>query len=88
MPDVSPPHRNGVKGTPSLAERVLELIASGQGTSRAELAERLGASASTISLTVGQLVSRGLVAEQGTRASTGGRPRRAARPHRGGPARR
>ncbi|SEG91232.1 Sugar kinase of the NBD/HSP70 family, may contain an N-terminal HTH domain [Actinacidiphila yanglinensis] len=76
MPDVSPPPRNGAQGTPSLAERVLELIASGQGTSRAELAERLGASASTISLTVGQLVSRGLVAEQGTSASTGGRPRK------------
>lgn len=76
MPEVSPPHRNGAQGTPSLAERVLELIASGQGTSRAELAERLGASPSTISLTVGQLVSRGLVAEQGTRASTGGRPRK------------
>ncbi|WP_335982532.1 ROK family transcriptional regulator [Streptomyces sp. CA2R106] len=76
MPDVSPPHRNSAPGTPSLAERVLELIASGQGTSRAELAERLGASASTISLTVGQLVSRGLVAEHGTSASTGGRPRK------------
>ncbi len=79
MPDISAPHRNGAKGSPSLAERVLELIASGQGTSRTELAELLGAAPSTISLTVSQLVSRGLVAEQGTRASTGGRPRKVLR---------
>ena len=69
----------GAKGSPPLAARVLELIASGQGTTRAELAELLGAAPSTISLTVGQLVSRGLVAEQGTRASTGGRPRKVLR---------
>jgi predicted NBD/HSP70 family sugar kinase len=79
MPDISPPHRNGAKGSASLATRVLELIASGQGTSRTELAALLGVAPSTISLTVSQLVSRGLVAEQGTRASTGGRPRKVLR---------
>ena len=79
MPEISPPHRNGAKGSASLAERVLELIASGQGTSRTELSELLGAAPSTISLTVSQLVNRGLVAEQGTRASTGGRPRKVLR---------
>lgn len=79
MPDVSSAQRNGAKGPASLAERVLALIASGQGTTRTELAEMLGASPSTISLTVGQLVERGLVTEQGTRASTGGRPRKVLR---------
>ncbi len=79
MPDISAPHRSGTRDSSSLAARVLELIASGQGTSRTELAELLGAAPSTISLTVGQLVSRGLVAEEGTRASTGGRPRKVLR---------
>src|SRR5690348_8772394 len=79
MPDVSSAQRNGDKGPAPLAERVLALIASGQGTTRTELAAMLGASPSTISLTVGQLVERGLVTEQGTRASTGGRPRKVLR---------
>ena len=79
MPDVSSAQRNGDKGPAPLAERVLALIASGQGTTRTELAEMLGASPSTISLTVGQLVERGLVTEQGTQASTGGRPRKVLR---------
>ncbi len=47
--------------------------------SRTELAELLEAAPSTISLTVSQLVERGLVAEHGTRASTGGRPRKVLR---------
>lgn len=79
MPDVSSAQRNGDKGPAPLAERVLALIASGQGTTRTELAAMLGASPSTISLTVGQLVERGLVTEQGTQASTGGRPRKVLR---------
>lgn len=66
-------------GASSLAARVLELIAGGQATSRAELSERLSAAASTISLTVGQLLAQGLVAEEGTHASTGGRPRKVLR---------
>ncbi|NED87461.1 ROK family transcriptional regulator, partial [Streptomyces sp. SID11233] len=40
------------KGAPTLAARVLELVASGQASSRAELAALLGAAPSTISLTV------------------------------------
>ncbi|MEU6476602.1 ROK family transcriptional regulator [Streptomyces sp. NPDC047017] len=63
----------------SLASRALELIASGQAASRTELAALLGAAPSTVSLTVGQLVDRGLVTERGTRASTGGRPRKVLR---------
>ncbi|WTI30644.1 ROK family protein [Streptomyces jietaisiensis] len=68
-----------VRGTSPLAARVLELVASGQASSRAELAALLGAAPSTISLTVGQLVERGLIAEEGTHSSTGGRPRKVLR---------
>jgi len=78
MSDISAPRPRIPRGA-SLAERVLELIASGQATSRTELSELLGAAPSTISLTVSQLVGRGMVAEEGTRSSTGGRPRKVLR---------
>ncbi|MEV6790767.1 ROK family transcriptional regulator [Streptomyces sp. NPDC051320] len=68
--------RNAPRGSSPLAARILAVIASGQATSRAELAQLLGAAPSTISLTVGQLLSRGLLAERGTRSSSGGRPRK------------
>ncbi|MFC8825563.1 ROK family protein [Streptomyces sp. NPDC057137] len=67
------------KGTSALAARVLEFVASGQASSRAELAGLLGVSASTISLSVAQLLERGLIAEEGTQSSTGGRPRKVLR---------
>lgn len=67
------------RGVPALAERVLELLASGQATTRTELAQRLDTAPSTISFTVGQLISHGLVTEEGTRSSTGGRPRKVLR---------
>ncbi|ARP68653.1 ROK family transcriptional regulator [Streptomyces pluripotens] len=79
MFEKSPRSRAAAKGSPPLAARVLELIASGQATSRTELAELLNAAPSTISLTVGHLLDSGLVAEQGTRSSTGGRPRKVLR---------
>ncbi|MFD7919393.1 ROK family protein [Streptomyces sp. NPDC059740] len=79
MTEISARGRRAGKGAPSLAARIVELIASGQATSRAELADLLGAAPSTISLAVGQLVERGLVAEEGTRSSTGGRPRKVLR---------
>ncbi|MFD5075190.1 ROK family protein [Streptomyces sp. NPDC058371] len=79
MAEKSVPHRRGATGVSSLAERVLELLASGQATTRTELAALLGAAPSTISLTVSQLMAHGLVAEQGTRSSTGGRPRKVLR---------
>ncbi|KPI01158.1 Glucokinase [Actinobacteria bacterium OK074] len=80
MTEKSPaPHRRNAAGVSALAERVLELLASGQATTRTELAELLGAAPSTISFTVSQLVTHGLVAEQGTRSSTGGRPRKVLR---------
>ncbi|MFK0170410.1 ROK family protein [Streptomyces sp. NPDC090306] len=79
MTEISARDRRAARGTSSLAAQVLELVASGKASSRAELAAQLGAAASTISLTVGQLVERGLVAEEGTHSSTGGRPRKALR---------
>lgn len=78
MPDVSAPQR-GAARTPSLAASILELIAAGQASTRTELAKLLGAAPSTISLTVNQLVERGLLAERGTRSSAGGRPRKVLR---------
>lgn len=70
--------RNGT-GFSSLAERVLELLASGQATTRTELAALLGAAPSTVSFAVSQLLAHGLVAEEGTLSSTGGRPRKVLR---------
>lgn len=79
MTEISARHRKPAKGASSLAARVLELVASGRASSRAELAELLGAAPSSISLAVGQLVERGLIAEEGTQSSTGGRPRKVLR---------
>ncbi|CAM5687300.1 ROK family transcriptional regulator [Streptomyces purpurascens] len=62
-----------------LSGRVLELLASGQASTRTELAQLLGAAPSTVSFTVSQLMSHGLVAEEGTVSSTGGRPRKVLR---------
>jgi predicted NBD/HSP70 family sugar kinase len=75
MSDISAPQWGSARN-PLLAASVLELIASGQAVSRTELTELLGAAPSTISQTVSQLLERGLVAEQGTRSSAGGRPRK------------
>ncbi|GHH76777.1 transcriptional regulator [Streptomyces sulfonofaciens] len=71
--------RRSATGATSVAMRVLELLASGQAASRTELADLTGAAPSTISLTVSQLLAHGLVAEHGTRSSTGGRPRKVLR---------
>ncbi|MGI5458927.1 ROK family protein [Streptomyces sp. CA-249302] len=79
MTEKSPPRRKNGAGVSSLAERVLELLASGQATTRTELAGLLGAAPSTISFTVGQLLDHGLVAEEGTVSSSGGRPRKVLR---------
>ncbi|MFJ9821936.1 ROK family protein [Streptomyces sp. NPDC101151] len=76
MTEKSPPRRKQASGVSSLAERVLELLASGQASTRTELAGLLAAAPSTISFTVSQLLALGLVAEEGTVTSTGGRPRK------------
>jgi len=79
MVEKSPPRRKHTAGVSSLAERVLELLASGQATTRTEIAHLLGAAPSTISFTVSQLLDHGLVAEEGTVSSAGGRPRKVLR---------
>ncbi|MFM9442390.1 ROK family protein [Streptomyces acidiscabies] len=80
MPEKSAPqHRRNGTGFSSLAEGVLELLASGQAATRTELAALLGAAPSSVSFAVGQLLEHGLVAEEGTRSSTGGRPRKVLR---------
>jgi DNA-binding Lrp family transcriptional regulator len=62
-----------------LSARVLELVASGQAASRTEIAKVLGAAPSTVSHVVGQLLEHGILAEEGTDVSTGGRPRKVLR---------
>ncbi|MDI3404197.1 ROK family transcriptional regulator [Streptomyces cavernicola] len=66
-------------GFSALAEPVLELLASGRATTRTELAGLLGAAPSTVSFTVSRLMAHGLVAEEGTVSSAGGRPRKVLR---------
>jgi predicted NBD/HSP70 family sugar kinase len=79
MTEKSPPRRKHSAGVSSLAERVLELLASGQATTRTEIGALLGAAPSTVSFTVSQLLDLGLVAEEGTVSSAGGRPRKVLR---------
>ncbi|MFC4499370.1 MULTISPECIES: ROK family transcriptional regulator [Streptomyces] len=79
MAEKSPPRSKHTSGVSSLAERVLELLASGRASTRTELAGLLAAAPSTISFTVSQLLALGLVAEEGTVTSTGGRPRKVLR---------
>ncbi|MGW2963063.1 ROK family protein [Streptomyces sp. NPDC001220] len=79
MTEESRRRRKPTAGHPVLAERVLDLLASGQAASRTELAALLGAAPSTVSSAVGQLMAHGLVAEEGTVSSAGGRPRKTLR---------
>ncbi|MFI9045308.1 ROK family protein [Streptomyces sp. NPDC053427] len=55
------------------AAQVLELVANGSATSRADLVRELGLAASTVSARVQELVDAGLLAESGEGASRGGR---------------
>uniref|UniRef100_A0A942SYH7 ROK family protein n=1 Tax=Neobacillus citreus TaxID=2833578 RepID=A0A942SYH7_9BACI len=67
------------KVVPDLSARVLELVASGQASSRTEIATLLAAAPSTVSHVVASLLAHGLLAEEGTDVSTGGRPRKVLR---------
>ncbi|UQA91744.1 ROK family transcriptional regulator [Streptomyces halobius] len=58
---------------PGSAAHVLELVASGSATSRADLVRELGLAASTVSTRVQELVDAGLLTESGEGASRGGR---------------
>ncbi|MFF7701735.1 ROK family transcriptional regulator [Streptomyces lydicus] len=55
------------------AAHVLELVANGSATSRADLVRELGLAASTVSARVQELVEAGLLTESGEGASRGGR---------------
>ena len=63
----------------TLTGRVLELVASGQATSRTELAHQLGAAASSVSMAVAQLIAHGLLADAGVQSTAYGRPRKTLR---------
>ncbi|MET0475555.1 MAG: ROK family protein [Mycobacterium sp.] len=63
----------------TLTARVLDLVASGQATSRTDLARQLGAAPSTVSTTVAQLIAHGLLADAGVQATPSGRPRKTLR---------
>jgi len=63
----------------SLLVRVLDLVASGQATSRTDLARLLGAAPSTVSIAVQQLVEQGLLADAGVQSAAHGRPRKTLR---------
>ncbi|KOG64932.1 ROK family transcriptional regulator [Streptomyces varsoviensis] len=55
------------------AAHILDLVASGAATSRADLVRELGLAASTVSARVQELVDAGLLTEHGEGASRGGR---------------
>ena len=65
--------RNGANGTEQHNRQILNLIASGEATSRSELSRLLGIAPSTVSLRVSELEQRGLIIEQGVGESSGGR---------------
>lgn len=58
-------------------QRILELVARGEATSRSQLAESLGLAPSTVGLRVQELLDAGLLDETGVGASRGGRRPRA-----------
>jgi predicted NBD/HSP70 family sugar kinase len=60
--------------TPTGAGSLLKLIREGDGSTRADLAERTGLARSTITQRLDQLQRLGLLKEVGGSASTGGRP--------------
>lgn len=61
------------------SRRILELVARGEATSRSRLAATLGLAASTIGVRVQALIDAGLLREDGTDESGGGRPARSLR---------
>lgn len=62
-----------------MSAEIIELVATGQAATRADLARLLGWAPSTVSLRVGQLVEAGVLLEGELAPSRGGRPGRALR---------
>ncbi|WP_301124487.1 ROK family transcriptional regulator [Streptomyces cacaoi] len=75
MPPAPPPPdgQSGRAAPAGTAARVLELVASGAVSSRADLVRELGLAASTVSARVQELVDQGLLTEDGEGTSRGGR---------------
>jgi predicted NBD/HSP70 family sugar kinase len=59
---------------PATAGQVLQLILSGQASSRSEIGRRTGLSRTAVTARVNQLAAQGLIVEDATIESTGGRP--------------
>ncbi|MDJ1132458.1 ROK family transcriptional regulator, partial [Streptomyces iconiensis] len=68
-----PPGPPRPPGPPGSAAHVLDLVASGAVSSRADLVRELGLAASTVSARVQELVDQGLLTEDGEGTSRGGR---------------
>ena len=62
-----------------MSAEILELVATGKATTRAEIAKALGWAPSTVSMRVGQLIDAAVLVEGDLTASRGGRPGRALR---------
>ncbi|MFC8303208.1 ROK family protein [Specibacter sp. NPDC057265] len=58
---------------PAQAQQIIALVAHGTATTRAELAKSLRLAPSTVSLRIAELTGLGILAENGTGASKGGR---------------
>ncbi|NHB85517.1 winged helix-turn-helix transcriptional regulator [Tessaracoccus sp. HDW20] len=66
--------RHAHDGThPDANQRILELVARGEASSRSQLAEALGMAPSTVGLRVQALIDAGALHEGGPGASRGGR---------------
>ncbi len=64
------------QSTPSIpgqSQQIISLVAHGTATSRAELAKKMGLAPSTISLRIAELTELGVLVEDGTGISKGGR---------------
>lgn len=59
-----------------MSAEILQLVATGRATTRAEIAKALGWAPSTVSLRVGQLIDSAILVEGELRESRGGRPGR------------
>jgi predicted NBD/HSP70 family sugar kinase len=70
----NPPEELRARAHPATAGQVLQLIRSGQATSRSEIGRLTGLSRTAVTARLNQLVARGLVVEYPTTESTGGRP--------------
>ncbi|WP_207345478.1 ROK family transcriptional regulator [Arthrobacter sp. E3] len=58
---------------PGQSQHIISLVAHGTATTRAELAKRMGLAPSTVSLRIAELTELGILVEDGTGASKGGR---------------